>query len=59
MPEPATGAVAGNGQSAGLLAGVRRHSPSPQSVERRTREIGRELFDRIGRGPALAARLVG
>ena len=49
--ESAAGAVAGNGQSAGLLPGVRGHSPSPQSVERRTKEIGRELFERIGRGP--------
>src|SRR6185437_11243711 len=25
---------------------------SPEALERRTREIGRALFDRIGRGPA-------
>src|SRR5438094_22734 len=30
----------------------RVHSPSPEALERRTREIGRALFDRIGRGPA-------
>jgi RHH-type proline utilization regulon transcriptional repressor/proline dehydrogenase/delta 1-pyrroline-5-carboxylate dehydrogenase len=30
---------------------VRGRSPSPKDVERRTQEIGRELFERIGRGP--------
>ena len=60
MPSRRPATVAGNGQSTGLLAGVRRHSPSPQSVERRTKEIGRELFetDRPW-AQALAARLVG
>ena len=31
----------------------------PEDLDRRTLEIGRELFDRIGRGVALATRLVG
>src|SRR5262245_44323672 len=29
---------------------------SPEALERRTQEIGRELFDRIGRGPGIFAR---
>jgi len=49
--EPGASPVAGNGPSAQPRAGGRGHSPSPEWVERRTREIGRELFERIGRGP--------
>ena len=37
----------------------RGDSSRAQALEARTQEIGRELFERIGRGPALAARLVG
>jgi RHH-type proline utilization regulon transcriptional repressor/proline dehydrogenase/delta 1-pyrroline-5-carboxylate dehydrogenase len=31
---------------------VAERSRTPEALERRTREIGRELFDRIGRGPS-------
>ena len=50
-PSRAPAAVAGNGPSAGPRAAGRVHSRSSEWVEERTREIGRELFERIGRGP--------
>ncbi len=42
---------AGPGTGAGQHVVSRGHSRSVQALEARTQEIGRELFERIGRGP--------
>jgi RHH-type proline utilization regulon transcriptional repressor/proline dehydrogenase/delta 1-pyrroline-5-carboxylate dehydrogenase len=49
--ESGLGPVAGNGSSDGPCPAGRFDSRSAEWVERRTKEIGREIFQRIGQGP--------
>ncbi|MFI5461074.1 MAG: L-glutamate gamma-semialdehyde dehydrogenase [Isosphaerales bacterium] len=49
--ESGAGPAAANGPNGGPHAAGRVYSRSPEWVEGRTREIGREVFERIGQGP--------
>ena len=51
IPDSDTGDVAGGSANGGIAIVNRDHSLSPQDLEARTQRIGRELFERIGRGP--------
>ncbi len=51
IPEPGIGPPARGNVSAGTQVLSRDQSLSPRDLEARTRKIGGELFERIGRGP--------